>query len=110
MTTMWMVRGDGGRLYDDFRDLGIVGIGWSAMANQVKEGMSRDQLAALYRECYPGAKKGRVVSGASQVWRFVNEVILDTADIVLSCIGIHAAHFPTNKTAYRGQNGWFSLR
>ena len=74
MTTMWMVRGDGGRLYDDFRDLGIAGIGWSAMANQVKEGMSRGQLAALYRECYPGTKKGRVVSGASQVWRFVNEV------------------------------------
>ena len=26
---MWMIRGDGGKLYDDFRDKQIVGIGWS---------------------------------------------------------------------------------
>ncbi len=29
---MWMIRGDGGKLYDDFRDKQIVGIGWSQLA------------------------------------------------------------------------------
>ncbi|WP_239823740.1 hypothetical protein, partial [Salmonella enterica] len=26
---MWMIRGDGGKLYDDFRDKQVVAIGWS---------------------------------------------------------------------------------
>ena len=28
-TKMWMIRGDGGKLYDDFRDKQVVAIGWS---------------------------------------------------------------------------------
>ncbi len=35
---MWMIRGDGGKLYDDFRDKQIVGIGWSQLAPLVKPG------------------------------------------------------------------------
>ncbi len=46
---MWMIRGDGGKLYDDFRDKQIVGIGWSQLAPLVKPGLSRAQLLALYR-------------------------------------------------------------
>lgn len=38
---MWMIRGDGGKLYDDFRDKQIVGIGWSQLAPLVKPGLSR---------------------------------------------------------------------
>lgn len=38
---MWMIRGDGGKLYDDFRDKQIVGIGWSLLAPLVKPGLSR---------------------------------------------------------------------
>lgn len=94
MASMWMVRGDGGRLYDDFRELGIVGIGWSAMASQVQAGMSRQQLADLYRECYPSAKDGTVVNGASQVWRFVNEVQQDDWVITYS---------PANRTYMVGK-------
>lgn len=37
---MWMIRGDGGKLYDDFRDKQIVGIGWSPLAPLVKPGLS----------------------------------------------------------------------
>jgi len=71
---MWMVRGDAGHLYDAFREKGVVAIGWAQLAVRVKVGMSRKELAALYRAADPAAKSGTVVSGASQVWRFVNEV------------------------------------
>ncbi len=71
---MWMIRGDAGKLYDDFRDKQIVGIGWSQLAPQVKPGLSRAQLTALYQETDPLIKLGTARSGASQVWRFVNEI------------------------------------
>lgn len=71
---MWMIRGDGGKLYDDFRDKQIVGIGWSQLAPLVKPGLSRAQLLALYLEADPLTKLGTARSGASQVWRFVNEI------------------------------------
>ncbi|MFN3070484.1 restriction endonuclease [Serratia sp. J2] len=71
---MWMIRGDGGKLYDDFRDRQIVGIGWSQLAPLVKPGLSRAQLLALYQEADPLSKLGTARSGASQVWRFVNEI------------------------------------
>lgn len=38
-TKMWMIRGDGGKLYDDFRDKQVVAIGWSQLAPHVKSGM-----------------------------------------------------------------------
>lgn len=72
--SMWMIRGDAGKLYDDFRDKQIVGIGWSQLAPQVKPGLSRAQLTALYQEADPLIKLGTARSGASQVWRFVNEI------------------------------------
>lgn len=71
---MWMIRGDGGKLYDDFRDKQIVGIGWPQLAPLVKPGLSRAQLLALYQEADPLTKLGTARSGASQVWRFVNEI------------------------------------
>lgn len=43
-TKMWMIRGDGGKLYDDFRDKQVVAIGWSQLAPYVKPGCSREQL------------------------------------------------------------------
>lgn len=55
---MWMIRGDGGKLYDDFRDKQIVGIGWSQLAPLVKPGLSRAQLLALYRGGRPFNKAG----------------------------------------------------
>ncbi|PJJ96221.1 restriction endonuclease [Lysobacteraceae bacterium NML03-0222] len=74
MARMWMVRGDGGRLYDAFHERGVAGIGWSGLAAQAIQGGTRKQLTALYQQLEPHAKPGRVVSGASQVWRFVNEI------------------------------------
>lgn len=48
MPTMWMVRGDAGRLYEEFRASGVVALGMEAWAAQARKGMSRDQLKDLY--------------------------------------------------------------
>ena len=72
-STMWMVRGDSGRLYDEFHERRLVALGWEQM-NDAKPGMSREQLADMYRAACPEYKPGQILSGASQVWRFINEV------------------------------------
>ncbi|WP_282234869.1 restriction endonuclease [Salinicola endophyticus] len=74
MVRMWMVRGEGGSLYDAFRERGLVAVGWNQLAAHAKPGLGRQQLIALYQSAEPQAKQGTVVSGASQVWRFVNEI------------------------------------
>ena len=74
MERMWMVRGDGGSLYDAFRERGVVAVGWSDLAAHAKPGVSRQQLIALYQSAQPQAKQGSVVASASQVWRFVNDI------------------------------------
>lgn len=74
MTTMWMVRGEGGRLYEDFRERGVAAIGWTQLAEAAKPGMSRQDLAAIYKQIQPNAKAGTIIAGASQVWRFMNEI------------------------------------
>ena len=72
MRTMWMIRGDAGRLYDEFRDTQSVGIGFAELAGQPKAGVSRDELVAIYQARIPEAKRGRAISAASQAYRFVN--------------------------------------
>lgn len=77
MSTMWMIRAEGGSLYDDFRERGIAAIGWTNFAPHVKAGMTREELIALYQSIEPGAKVKTAISGASQVWRFMNEIKID---------------------------------
>jgi len=74
MARMWMVRGEGGSLYDTFRERGVAAVGWNQLAAHAKIGVGRKQLIALYQSAEPQAKQGTVVSGASQVWRFVNDI------------------------------------
>lgn len=74
MARMWMVRGEGGSLYDAFRERGVAAVGWNQLAAHAKPGVGRKQLIALYQSVEPQAKQGTVVSGASQVWRFVNDI------------------------------------
>lgn len=69
-----MVRGDGGSLYEAFQEFEVAAIGWKQFASHAKQGVSRQELIALYKAAEPQRKHGTVVSGASQVWRFVNEV------------------------------------
>ncbi len=74
MARMWMVRGDGGSLYDAFRERGVAALGWNQLAAHAIPGVERKQLMTIYRAAEPQAKQGSVVSAASQVWRFVNDV------------------------------------
>ncbi len=74
MARMWMVRGEGGSLYDAFRERGVAAVGWNQFAAHARPGVERKQLIALYQSAEPQAKQGTVVSGASQVWRFVNDI------------------------------------
>jgi len=94
MTKMWMIRGEAGRYYDDFRDKNIAGIGWIEFAPQARIGMSREELIALYHASTPGLKQGSAVSGASQVWRFLNEIA--TGDWVVT-------YSPLNRTYLVGK-------
>lgn len=71
--TMWMARGDAGRLYEEFRERGVAAIGWAELID-AKPGMSREQLIAKYAAAHPDFKRGHIISGASQVWRFINEM------------------------------------
>jgi len=74
MARMWMVRGEGGRLYDAFRERGVAAVGWNQLAAHAKPGVRREQLIDLYKSAEPQTKQATVVSGASQVWRFVNDI------------------------------------
>ncbi|WP_342248028.1 restriction endonuclease [Pseudomonas sp. OTU2001] len=74
MSRMWMVRGESGSLYDAFREREVAAVGWSHLAPHAKLGVGRKELTAMYQALEPQLKKGSVVAGASQVWRFVNEV------------------------------------
>jgi restriction system protein len=90
----WMIRGERGRLYDVFRDQGIVAIGWEEIASDVRADMSRADLTALYASRVPGISQASAIAGASQVWRFVNEI--QVGDEVLS-------YSPGNRTYIYGQ-------
>src|SRR5690606_15949436 len=94
MTTMWMVRGDGGRLYEEFREKGVAAIGWADLGEHAQRGMSREQLKQMYRGWHPQAKPGAVVSASSQVWRFINEI--KVGDWV-------ATYSPANRTYLLGE-------
>lgn len=89
MTAMWMVRGEGGRLYEDFRERSVAAIGWTQLAEAAKPGVSRQELIAIYQQAEPGARVGTIIAGASQVWRFVNEI--QAGDLVVT-------YSPANRT------------
>lgn len=89
-----MVRGEGGRLYEDFRERGVAAIGWHQLAPVAKPGMTRKELTNIYRAAEPLAKTGTIISGASQVWRFINEIA--AGDYVVT-------YSPSNRTYLLGK-------
>ena len=94
MERLWMVRGEGGALYELFRERGVAAIGWHDLAAQAKPGVSRGHLLEIYRAAKPDAKPGTLISGASQVWRFVNEIQVGDGVITYS---------PSNRTYLIGK-------
>lgn len=79
-----MVRGESGSLYDAFREREIAAVGWSQLASHATPGIGRKELIAKYQSLEPLLKKGSVVAGASQVWRFVNEVAVGDSVVTYS--------------------------
>lgn len=77
MSKMWMIRADGGSLYEEFRERSVAAIGWTNLAPHAKVGMTRKELIDLYLQLEPGTKEKTAISGASQVWRFMNEIKVD---------------------------------
>jgi len=69
-----MVRSGGGTRYDDFRDLGAVGIGWPEIAEIAAQGADRTALTNAYCSVHPEAKPQSAQMAVSQVYRFVNEI------------------------------------
>ncbi|TAL93945.1 MAG: restriction endonuclease [Rhodanobacter sp.] len=94
MARIWMVRGESGRLYDDFRERGVAAIGWGQLAPTAKPGITRKELTKLYLAAEPQVKLGTAISGASQVWRFINDVA--TGDYVVT-------YSPANRTYMLGK-------
>lgn len=74
MTVMWMVRSDGGKRYDDFRDHAAAGIGFPEVAAIAKPGIERKVLLDAFLTARPGVKEQSALSAVSQVFRFVNEI------------------------------------
>lgn len=94
MGKMWMVRGDGGRLYEDFREKSAAAIGWADLGASARKGMTRKQVVEQFAALHPTMPRGKVVSGASQVWRFINEMSIGDDVITYS---------PANRTYLVGR-------
>lgn len=79
---IWVVRaGEGGEYADDCKEHNIVALRWQEMGDlSGLEG--RDEFLQKAQSVYPNHKLGRQRSGASQLFRFVNEV--RTGDLVLT--------------------------
>ena len=69
-----MVRSDGGKRYDDFREHAAAGIGFPEVAEIAKPGVERKVLLKVFLDARPGVKEQSALSGVSQVYRFVNAI------------------------------------
>lgn len=97
LRNIWVVRAGGGGVYADrFEEAAIAAIGFS-IRKDLSQLKSRDAfLSELARE-HPNMKKGRLINGASQLYRFVHEIregdliltpVTDTREILFgTCAG-----------------------
>lgn len=74
-----MVRAEtGGRLYDVFRDQGIIAIGWVEIG-ELGDGDGRQDIAARVRNLWPEWKAQSVAMSAGQLFRFRQEMSIGDA-------------------------------
>lgn len=67
----WMVRaGRNGRFFDQFREQGIVAIGWREVGDVIRC-RDRDEVIAATRAAYPTFSEQAVLIAASQIYRFI---------------------------------------
>ncbi|MGQ2979330.1 MAG: restriction endonuclease [Polaromonas sp.] len=72
--TMWMVRaGEGGFRFEDFKEGARVSIGWPQIGT-LSALRSRKDFIKIVGETYPKSRKGQVISAASTLYRFVQEI------------------------------------
>lgn len=71
---MWMIRaGRSASFIDQFREQGIVAIGWQEMG-ELPERASKDQVALAAERAYPDSNRHQRSVLVGQVYRFLNEV------------------------------------
>lgn len=69
-----MVRaGEGGRLFDQFREQSLVAIGWAQLGD-LGALRTREDFAQAVAEQFPGKKPGQLGADAGQTYRFVHEI------------------------------------
>lgn len=90
----WMVRGERGRFYDIFRERSIVAIGWPEIAADVRPEMTRAEIATLYQMRVPRLSWPSAYTGASQIWRFINQIAIGDTVVTYS---------PGNRTYLLGE-------
>jgi restriction system protein len=73
--TTWMVRSEGGALYDLFRSEGVVALGWDFLPS-LTEFPSRDALVEALGKNSPDEKPQKQLVQGAQLWRFAKEVKL----------------------------------
>lgn len=107
--TMWMVRaGEGGHRADEFRERGIVAIGWNEVGDASRDA-AKPELLKRFEHVYPEWTEGRRKAGASQLVRFRDEVKVGDSVITydssrrvyhVGTITGHHTHDPDNATGY----------
>ena len=71
--TAWMVRAaEGGRLADDFRERGVVAIGWTDLGD-LNQYPDKERIKSAVDSAYPDWPEGRKQTSASQLERFRRE-------------------------------------
>ena len=73
--TTWMVRSEGGALYDLFRSEGVVALGWDFLPS-LTEFPSRDALVEALGKNSPDEKPQKQLVQGAQLWRFAKDVKL----------------------------------
>jgi restriction system protein len=70
---VWMIRGEGGILYELFKERSVVAIGWGEIGSLAQLG-SRTAIKKRVADTWPEWKEGRVTTSAGQLHRFRSEI------------------------------------
>lgn len=82
MKRAWMVRAErNGRLYDKFKDDGVIAIGWNAIGS-LADLRTREAIAERVRQTWPDTKPQGVAMAAGQLHRFRTE--MQTGDTIVT--------------------------
>lgn len=74
MAKMYMIRsGRGNYLFDDFRDLGLVAIGWNDLGDLIRVG-SLEDIKEILALTYPDYKEQTIYMNAGQINRFIKDI------------------------------------